>query len=126
MACLAALPVLGEPSQQVRFVTFRCVLALPFPAAAAHPDHALVATLGALFDLVCLPRTKLWPIATLWMAWAVRWVTALNRARQAASESAPSVSPQSVAASGGSDGVCGVGVPVAPPSAEGVVPLDNL
>ena len=120
------MPVLGEPSQQVRFVTFRCVLALPFPAAAAHPDHALVATLGALFDLVCLPRTKLKPIATMWTAWAVRWITALNRARQAAYKPASSVSPLSVAASGASVAVGSVAVPVAPPAAEGVVPLDNL
>ena len=120
------MPASGEPSQQGRFVTFRCVLAVPFPAAAAHPDHALVATLGALFDLVCFSRTKLKPIATMWTAWVVRRITALNRARQAAYESVSSVSPLSVAASDGSVAVGSVAVPVAPPAAEGVVPLDNL
>jgi hypothetical protein len=66
-----------------RFVLFRLLLALPWPAAvpAAHPHPLpLACMLGALFDETCVPHINLHVLANVWVRWAGRACDGILRA----------------------------------------------
>ena len=84
--CAALCLSLDWDSLEGRFVLYRLVLALPFPASAAAADHAVVRALGALFDSVVLPPSRLRGVATAWLQWASRWAADLGTARCVAYE----------------------------------------
>jgi hypothetical protein len=77
-------PALDWGSQELRFVLFRVLAVLPFPAAAAAKDHAVAGLVGAIFDRVTAKAHKLRPVANAWAGFAGSAVVRLFQAWNAA------------------------------------------
>ena len=80
-AARSTMAAMRWDSQEGRWLLFRLMAVLPFPAAAAAPGHAAVAALGALFDACRFDSRRLAPVAQLWVTWAVKHSHALGKAR---------------------------------------------
>jgi hypothetical protein len=112
-------PLLDWASAQGRFILYRLLLLLPFPATAAGPGQAHVARLGRVFDAVQLPRRHLAHVIRPWVRWAAHHVRKLAAARQLAHKdkgvrNRALAAARAAGAGAGAAGGAGAGVPLAP------------
>ena len=98
----AALKHFDWSSAEGKFLAFRLILVLPFPAAVMPPadppsEGPLTRALGELMDAVCVRHSYLKDLANYWVDWGGRaydnimtaWLTAVN-----ANPAAPRRPPQ--------------------------------
>ena len=87
----AALKHFDWSSAEGKFLAFRLILVLPFPAAVMPPadppsEGSLTRALGELMDAVCVRHSYLKDLANYWVDWGGRaydnimtaWLTAVN------------------------------------------------
>ena len=99
---LAALKTADWTTADGKFLAFRLILVLPFPAAVLPPGGtpcagSLTRAMGELMDAVCVRQTCLKDLANYWVGWgghaydrvATAWRTAVNAMKPAAAPRRP-------------------------------------